>query len=241
MNIILPGEEIIETPNLEFKSSLVIQRTVPDNQNTAKTVSILHTKCAGVLNQKTHENEVKFKFSQIKEKYVPSMGDKVIGKVLRKMADNYEMDVRSDRRALLGVLSFQGATKKSKPNLTDGDLVFCQIQSVPQYLLYKVTCISSKSTKIWNSGEAHFGHLSVGIEIIIPLFLAFFLSHDETLFELIRKYLTFEVVVGINGILWFRAKSIKHTLLLSTIFKEIAYMEKNQAHEYVKNQIPNFA
>ena len=241
MNIVLPGEQLINTPNLEFKKSLFVKQIhkTEDNGQT-KEFEFLNSKCSGVLSQQETNEVVSYVFRQICEKYTPSEGHRVIGRVVKKGMDGYEVDIKADRKAVLGALSFQGATKKSKPNLAESDLVFAQIQSIPGYLMYKLTCTSNTHTKIWNSGESMFGVLIDGYEMIVPLFLSYYLSQDDTIFKCIKDSLTIEVVIGINGVIWFKTKSTKNSIVIASMLREIAYMDKSQALDFVKSQKTKF-
>jgi Exosome complex component RRP40, S1 domain len=49
--------------------------------------------------------------------YVPVANDLVVGTVVEKHGDGYKMDVGGSHLALLPALAFEGATKRSKPNL----------------------------------------------------------------------------------------------------------------------------
>ena len=230
MEVVLPGEELKEMSNLRHRKDLFVHRT----SASLEPITLLGSKVSGVV--QAVEDKEEFVFHFIAEKYLPAVGHHVIGRVIKRSIDAYEVDIRADRSALLGVLSFQGATKKSKPNLVENDLVFAQMQQLPQYLLYKITCTSSKNSKTWNSGEAVFGCLMNGIEVIVPPFFAYFLSKDDCLFEVLRRTLAFEVVIGLNGVIWFKSKSAKTNLLLSAAFKELPYMEKSRAIEFLKAQ-----
>lgn len=244
MQVILPGEILLENPHLEFKSgnfNRINQNQSTETDPSSQTCDLLVSKVSGILIQKTKSEIQTLKFIQIAEKYIPSLEDRIVGRILRKTADSYEVDIRADRKALLGILSFQGANKKSKPNLSEGDLVFARVQTVPQFLLYKLNCTSQSNIKAWNSGESLFGNLNAGIEVRIPIFFSHFLNKDELFFEIIRKYVSIEVAVGINGVLWFKTGSIKNQLILSNFFTQAPFLLKQKATELLQAEIGNFA
>lgn len=76
------------------------------------------------------------------EWYTASTEDKIVGIVTWATPEFYELDIMADRKAILNSLAFEGATKKSKPNLKVGDLVFCWVEQTPAYLATWLTCIS---------------------------------------------------------------------------------------------------
>ena len=49
--------------------------------------------------------------------YVPVKDDTVIGIVTKTGAENFKIDIGSSMPAVLGNLSFEGATKRNRPNL----------------------------------------------------------------------------------------------------------------------------
>lgn len=240
MQIILPGEIFSEHSSLDYKSSLINKITVNKENDQSTNNNFLISKVSGKIFQKTNTKEMALKFFQISEKYSPSQQDRIIGRIVKKQADNYEVDIRADRKGLLGVLSFQGASKKSRPNLIESDLVFARVQLIPEYLYYKLTCTSETNLKTWNSGESLFGSLNDGAEIVIPIFFAHFLLKNEIFFELIRKYIAIEIAIGVNGVLWIKTSSIKNLLILVNFFQQAPYLFKAKAVELLHNQMANF-
>lgn len=49
--------------------------------------------------------------------YIPRAGDLVVGTVLEKHAENYNLDVGGPIHARLPTLAFEGATKRNRPNI----------------------------------------------------------------------------------------------------------------------------
>ena len=93
---------------------------------------------------------------------------------LNNTIDNYEIDFRADRKGNLGSLDFQGATKRSRPNLNLKSIVFCKVKEVPEFCDYKLTCLSAKNKKEWSTGEATYRELKGDIFILISLIIAFY-------------------------------------------------------------------
>lgn len=46
-------------------------------------------------------------------------------------------------------MDFEGATKRNRPNLQVGQIVYARITEVSGYLKGKVSCINPKSKKEW--------------------------------------------------------------------------------------------
>ena len=60
--------------------------------------------------------------------YISVVEDEVIGVVVARGADSYRVDIGSSRDALLPFLAFEGATKRNRPNLAVGTLVYARVQ-----------------------------------------------------------------------------------------------------------------
>jgi hypothetical protein len=53
----------------------------------------------------------------LRAKYVAAQGDPVIGIIMAKHAEGYRVDIGTSQPASLDGLAFEGATKRTKPNL----------------------------------------------------------------------------------------------------------------------------
>ena len=131
----------------------------------------------------------------------------------------------------MGWLEFEGATKKNKPELSVGSLVYCKVNEFNKYLAVELTCKSRSVKKDWNSGEALYGELKNGYEINVPIFFSHFLLNNEILFNNIKRRITFEVYVGINGVLWIKTKVSENYLILEEFFKQAPFMRLEKAIE----------
>jgi exosome complex component RRP40 len=60
-------------------------------------------------------------------RYTPHSGDRVLGTVTTKSGDFYRVDIGSPDLAQLNFTSFEGATKRNRPNVKVGDLLYGQI------------------------------------------------------------------------------------------------------------------
>ena len=70
------------------------------------------------------------------------------------------MNIFSSSTALLNKLAFEGATKRNKPELKKGDVLYLLVSVADKDLDTEVTCISSSgSKKEWSTGETVITHL----------------------------------------------------------------------------------
>lgn len=85
-----------------------------------------------------------------------------------------------------------------------GTIVYTRILECSKYTELILTCISKTVKKDWNSGEAFYGELKNGYDIEIPCFFAYYLLNDESFFEILKRKISLEVCIGINGVLWIK-------------------------------------
>jgi exosome complex component RRP40 len=89
-----------------------------------------------------------------KRMYIPRAGDQVVGIIEEKLGEFYRVNIFSNSSAMLNKLAFEGATKRNKPELKKGDVVYLRVSVADKDLDTEVTCItSSGSKKEWSSGE----------------------------------------------------------------------------------------
>ena len=89
-----------------------------------------------------------------KRMYIPRAGDQVVGIIEEKLGEFYRVNIFSNSSAMLNKLAFEGATKRNKPELKKGDVLYLRVSVADKDLDTEVTCItSSGSKKEWSTGE----------------------------------------------------------------------------------------
>lgn len=87
--------------------------------------------------------------------YIPQVGDKVIGIIDDRGTDFYRVNIFSSGAAILNRLGFDGATKRNKPELKSGDVVYASVTSSDINLDVEISCISESGLrKDWTSGDS---------------------------------------------------------------------------------------
>lgn len=94
-----------------------------------------------------------FLFLSIHPQYVPSPGDAIIGQITAKNAEFYTLSLGSAHSATLPVLAFEGATKRHRPNLKIGALVYALVTSAESWMEPEVTCVDPSTGKGNGMGE----------------------------------------------------------------------------------------
>lgn len=108
-----------------------------------------------------------------------------------KAGDFYKVNILSGTSCLLSRLGFEGATKRNKPELKVGDVVYCRVQLAHRDLDTELTCIAAGgvSKKEWSSGESVYGALNGGQLIKLSTgFCKNLLQTDNFLLATLAKY-----------------------------------------------------
>lgn len=85
--------------------------------------------------------------------YVPAPGDSVIGQVTLRTPDNYLLSLQSAHTATLPALAFEGATKRHRPNLKIGSLVYARVVLASRDMEPECTCVDPVTGKSEGYGE----------------------------------------------------------------------------------------
>ncbi|EKX72008.1 conserved hypothetical protein [Theileria equi strain WA] len=122
----------------------------------------------------------------------------------------------------MSIEDFRGATKRNKPELNEGDVIFCQVtRHYPRYEMpTEVSCIDADSVKQWTTNECYFGQLMDGVTFDVPITYAVSLSRDKCyILKKCASKLKFEIAVGLNGRVWVKGSNIQETLLVARFIK----------------------
>lgn len=161
----------------------------------------------GVLRQATRTCQLSVDAVRSR-RYIPQEDDPVVGVVLdpRAAADHYSVDVGAPHPALLPQLAFEGATRRNRPMMSAGDLVYARVTSAPRDADALLACTDA-------SGLASgFGPLVGGaLARVTPAFARALLRTKPAapvLVALGKHAGPFEVAVGANGRVWVAAPTI---------------------------------
>lgn len=180
------------------------------------------------------------------EIYFPRIGDRIIGVVTNKGSCNYTVDINSPIPAKLSVLAFEGSTKRNRPTFDIGTVVYAKVSEVFPGFPPIITCVS-EIKKDWVSGEAEFGEIKKGMIVRTSckktntLLLneqpkykregSRFIKLDEgvpdekkqSVFEGLALKFDFEVIIGVNGYIWYDCNGIKNSLFMHKLIKSKLY------------------
>eukprot|EP00297_Palpitomonas_bilix_P025578 CAMPEP_0113906050 /NCGR_PEP_ID=MMETSP0780_2-20120614/24470_1 /TAXON_ID=652834 /ORGANISM="Palpitomonas bilix" /LENGTH=202 /DNA_ID=CAMNT_0000900483 /DNA_START=180 /DNA_END=785 /DNA_ORIENTATION=- /assembly_acc=CAM_ASM_000599 len=138
-------------------------------------------------------------------RYVPLVGDVVLGVVVERHGESYKVDIGAPSKAVLPHLAFEGATKRNRPNLEVGSLVYARIACADRDLDPELTCISPDSKKGWMTGQSLYGELNGGTVIELSSLRyarALLDGSGAAVLRSLGERLPFEIACGLNGRVW---------------------------------------
>eukprot|EP00762_Andalucia_godoyi_P005122 ANDGO_04059.mRNA.1 Putative exosome complex component rrp40 len=172
--------------------------------------------------------------------YVPRVGDSVIGIVSSRNVEAYAVDIGSSLAGMLPVLAFDGATKRSKPNLQIGDYVYARVVAFNVHQGAALSCTSPASlgavgAKDWITKESVFGQLFAGHVVPVSIPHAFqLLRKTAPILAAIGKHVSYECAVGANGRVWIDASSTRETILVSSAIEASEWLHDDECSDFVQ-------
>eukprot|EP01147_Barroeca_monosierra_P005911 gene5911-7304_t len=168
----------------------------------------------------------------IHKRALPSEGDYVIGIIVGTPGENYNVDIGGSCHASLHNLAFEGATKRNRPRLKVGDIVYARIQLMHKYMEPELTCVHK-------SGNAQgLGPLEGGFLFECSLALSRqLLSRSCVVLQALGAALPFEITIGRNGRIWVKASQPNETLTIIQAIKASEHLSPKHTRELVKQLI----
>jgi exosome complex component RRP40 len=145
--------------------------------------------------------------------YTPRVGELVIGTIQRSAADFFFVTLSDyTAPAQLPQLSFEGATKKTRPQLAAGALVYARVALANRHMDPEIECVSASTGK-----SEGLGPLTGGMLYNVSLGMA---RRIVVLEELGNAGLQFETATGRNGKFWVDSESVKTVIAVGRAVQE---------------------
>lgn len=143
----------------------------------------------------------------------------MIGIVTQKSGDIYKVDIGASEQATLSYLAFEGATKKNRPDIQIGDVVFAKLLVASKDMEPELVCVDS------HGKENELGVLSSdGMVFNCSLSLVRKLLNPECpLFRLLGQNQAYEIAAGMNGRIWIKAQSVKEMIAVANAILAAEY------------------
>ncbi|CED82043.1 Exosomal 3'-5' exoribonuclease complex subunit Rrp40 [Phaffia rhodozyma] len=151
------------------------------------------------------------------KRYVPASQESVIGTVIARHGEGYRVDIGSAHHASLDALAFEGATKRNKPNLKVGSLVYARISLANRDMEPELECFDATTRK-----SDGFGELKEGMTVTCSLQMSRrLLVPSYPLLRSLSSRVAFECAIGTNAQVWIKAGSIKGAIAVGRAIQEI--------------------
>uniref|UniRef100_A0A8D0H049 Exosome complex component RRP40 n=1 Tax=Sphenodon punctatus TaxID=8508 RepID=A0A8D0H049_SPHPU len=168
-------------------------------------------------------------------RYVPVKGDHVIGIVTSKTGDFFKVDVGGSEQASLSFLAFEGATKRNRPNVQVADLIYGQFVVANKDMEPEMVCIDSSGRA---NGMGVIGQEGLLFKVSLGLIRKLLAPDCEIIQDLGQLY-PFELVFGMNGRIWVKAKTVQQTLIVANILEACEHMTAEQRKQAVAKVLEN--
>ncbi|EXJ86179.1 hypothetical protein A1O1_06549 [Capronia coronata CBS 617.96] len=195
--IVLPGEHIpvSQIPTSQKRKIGHGLRPDPDTESFIATIG-------GLL-----EVDWRKKSAQISTpnaRYISKPGDLVIAQFRASSTDFFHLYINPHSpQAILPQLAFEGATKKTRPQLKTNDLVYAKVVSAQKNMEIELSCVNPSTGKSEPDG---LGPLSGGMVFDVSPGLADRLLKKQNVLAMdelgARLQGGFEIAVGRNGKVW---------------------------------------
>lgn len=228
--LMMPGDVAMKVPDggsLKLGPGLIV------SENEVKSLR------AGTIHEIKNKSGTSHLFLTGRSKrYLPQVDDAIIGIVLDRQMENFVIDIRGPFPALLPQLSFEGATKRNRPNLKPGDLVYARVVEASRDLEPILTCVDA----LGRAGGL--GQLSEGSLVQVSTAMARRLLQggqaSPVLEALGEAGLQFDMAVGANGRIWVlaaggTAESISTTILISNALESSEKLTDQQQRVLVSH------
>jgi exosome complex component RRP40 len=125
--------------------------------------------------------------------------------------------------AALPHLSFEGASRKTRPQLVAGALVYARVSLANKHMDPELECVSSSTGKSDGLGPLNGGMLfTVSLAMSRRLMLPKPLEQGGlVILDELGAVLAFEIAVGRNGKVWVDSNTIKTTLAIGKAIQKI--------------------
>lgn len=219
--VVLPGQAVMQLPDSgEVRLGAGLQLA---NDSIASTRS-------GVLNQ-TKQGKLWVEGRQ--RRCVPAAEELVIGTILERHSENFIVDIGGPFHALLPQLSFEGASRRNRPNLVVGDVVFARVITANRDMDPVLSCMDAAGK------SAGFGQLKNGLLVTCNTAFARSLlgSPPHPVLPLLGGALQFEVAIGMNGRIWIHSASSATTIFIANALLQAEFETKEQTESRLERML----
>ncbi|CAK5284147.1 unnamed protein product [Mycena citricolor] len=206
--LVLPGQAVpAQHVNLKLGPGLLQTTSASPGSSTQLSSSVIATR-AGTLHHSA--NRSRWWVESNARRYVPAAQESVIGVIVQKAGEGFRVDIGGAHSASLDGLAFEGATKRSRPNLRIGNLVYARVSLAHKDMEPELECFDAQTRK-----SAGFGELKGGFVTRCSLGMCrLLLDPKHFLLPLFGRRFHLETAVGVNGRVWVSTKEADQTIAI---------------------------
>ncbi|OJT10393.1 Exosome complex component rrp40 [Trametes pubescens] len=200
MSLVLPGEHVpAQHVNLKLGPGLL------QSSSAQGQAAIVSTRAGEVM---SNPKGNKWWIEGNSRRYVPAPQESVVGVVISRSGENWRVDIGSAHMASLDGLAFEGATKRNRPNLKVGSLLYARVSLAHKDMEPELECFDAQTRKAEGFGELKGGFL---VQCSLKM-CRLLLDPKHFLFPLLGARFPLETAVGINGRVWVNCKDPRQTI-----------------------------
>jgi len=219
--LIIPGDDLITTDSKEIVIGPGIHVTP-----LTKEIIPVHS---GIL-QQTNES---VHIESNSRRYIPSNNDYVIGVITGTFGDSYRVSLSNFSFPVsLSIMAFPSATKKNRPNLKVGNLIYARVSNASPEVDVEIECLDPSTGK-----DGGFGLLDGGYVFDVSLSFARNLLFDtnSSLLNILVKKCKFELAIGLNGKIWIKADELKYTLAAAKSIEKAQFVKSSDFNKVINS------
>lgn len=222
-DVVLPGDVSEEIVAAGGKGKVIL------GPGLRKDSDCIYVTKPGILKKR---NPNTYWIDSYQKRYVPSRGENVIGVVTQKSGDIFRVDIGGSCPATISYLSFEGATKKNRPEVQIGDVLYAKVLVAGKDMEPELLCVDSRGLK------GRLGVLADGFLFKCSLnLIRKILNPNCQLLNSLKNEWPFEMAAGMNGRIWIKAKSSRETLALGNAILGAEFL----SNEEIKSMCTNIA
>ncbi|KAH8263741.1 hypothetical protein KR044_013194 [Drosophila immigrans] len=221
MSIVMPGDRVTAVEDVAKGKRIILGpglRRVNDTVVASK---------AGPLR---HREPNTFWVDNYQRRYVPARGDLIIGIIKAKSGDVYRVDIGAADSASISYLAFEAATKKNRPDLNPGDLIYARVLNASPDIEPELVCVNS------NGKRGKLGLLQDGFFFKCSLNLGRLLLRENCpALKALTDKLPYEIAIGVNGRIWVKAHSAAETVGLANAILSLEQVGHSDIEKVCEN------
>mmetsp|Transcript_16551 Transcript_16551/g.20606 ORF Transcript_16551/g.20606 Transcript_16551/m.20606 type:complete len:273 (+) Transcript_16551:80-898(+) len=246
LQIVLPGDDVTKqiltsTTTTAGKTKSQSPKIGTGLRHDPATKSVVATRSGQFYARSSNNNNASYFVRSNRRRYVPEKEDNVIGIVEdRFMGEYYRVNIFGPHPALLHNVAFEGATKRNRPSLHPGTLIYARVSKTDRDLDPELSCKvgsdnGGASRKDWMTDEGTYGELKGGgMDFRVSLGLAReLLKPGNVVLNCLGERIAFEVAIGVNGVVWCNATTNEEVILICNAIKNSEVMTDSQVKKMV--------